>query len=91
MDLAEEFTPQEIREAPVHMLFWAYDKLPKECQLPISFWMLYSEEQRIIGLCASLLLWLHSGCQDLPREFQLVATCHDTTDRGLTRLESSKG
>ena len=45
MDLAEEFTPQEIREAPVHMLFWAYDKLPEERQLPISFWMQYSEEQ----------------------------------------------
>ena len=74
MDSAEEFTPQEIQEAPVHMLFWAYHKPPEERRLPISFWMQYSEEQRIIDLRASLLLWLHSGCQDLLREFQLVST-----------------
>ena len=74
MDLAEEFTPQEIRKVPVHMLFWAYHKLPEERQLPISFWMQHSKEQQIIGLRASLLLWLHSGCQDLLGEFQLVST-----------------
>ncbi|KAH9053175.1 hypothetical protein EDB87DRAFT_1815710 [Lactarius vividus] len=48
--------------------------VPEECQLPVSFWPQYDEEQQTIGLHASLLLWVHTKYQDLPREFQLTAT-----------------
>ncbi|KAH9065573.1 hypothetical protein EDB87DRAFT_1546520, partial [Lactarius vividus] len=48
--------------------------IPEECQLPVSFWLQYDEEQQTIGLRASLLLWVHTKYQDLPREFQLTAT-----------------
>ncbi len=40
----------------------------------MSFWLQYNEEQQIVGLRMSLLLWLHSKRQDLPQEFQLNAT-----------------
>ncbi|KAN0135294.1 hypothetical protein V8E53_006859 [Lactarius tabidus] len=35
---------------------------------------LYNTKQQAIGLCTSLLLWVQSGHQDLPWEFQLKAT-----------------
>ncbi|KAH9011631.1 II DNA helicase [Lactarius pseudohatsudake] len=57
------------------MLYWVYNSLvPEERQLPVSFWLQYDEEQQTIGLRASLLLWVHTKYQDLPREFQLTAT-----------------
>ena len=75
MDGSESFELQDIRELPDSLLHWAYNKLvPVERRLPVDFWLQYNEGQQAIGLCASLLLWIHSGFQDLPREFQLIAT-----------------
>ncbi|KAF8274042.1 P-loop containing nucleoside triphosphate hydrolase protein [Lactarius quietus] len=71
----EEFGLQGIRQLPNGLMHWAYDKLvPAERRLPVEFWLKYSEEQQAIGLRASLLLWVHSEYQVLPREFQLIAT-----------------
>ncbi|KAH9012366.1 hypothetical protein EDB85DRAFT_1817308, partial [Lactarius pseudohatsudake] len=66
---------QDIREFPREMLYWVYNALvPEEHRLPLSFWLQYNEEQQTTGLHASLLLWIYSKYQDLPREFQLTAT-----------------
>lgn len=75
MDESEGFELQDICELPEGLLHWAYNKLvPVERRLPETFWLQYNEEQQAIGLCTSLLLWIHSGFKDLPREFQLTAT-----------------
>ncbi|KAH9051258.1 hypothetical protein EDB87DRAFT_1836674 [Lactarius vividus] len=75
MDASGKYELQEIRKFSREMLYWVYNMLiPEECQLPVSFWLQYNEEQQTIGLHASLLLWVHTKYQDLPREFQLTAT-----------------
>ncbi len=75
MDAGDKYELQDIRNFPREMLYWVYDELvPVERRLPVSFWLQYDNEQQTIGLHASLLLWIHSEFQDLPREFQLTAT-----------------
>ena len=70
-----ELDPEDIRTLPRHLLFWLYNKvIPIERRLPDEFWLQYNEEKQMIGLRVSLLLWVHSECQYVPREFQLVAT-----------------
>ena len=71
----EEFNSEDVRALSRDMLFWLYHKtVPEESRLSALFWLQYTEEQQVIGLRASLLLWLHSGLKHLPREFQLTAT-----------------
>lgn len=66
---------EDIRTFPRDLLFWLYDRLvPAERRVPITFWLDYDQDEQAIGLRSSLLLWVHSGFQDLPREFQLRAT-----------------
>ncbi|KAH8991914.1 hypothetical protein EDB92DRAFT_1858905 [Lactarius akahatsu] len=74
-DAINEYELQDIQKFPREMLYWVYNTLvPEEHQLPLSFWLQYDEEQQTTGLRASLLLWIHSKYQDIPREFQLTAT-----------------
>jgi superfamily II DNA helicase RecQ len=40
----------------------------------MDFWQQYTKDQQAIGLRTSLLLWVYSGFQVLPQEFQLKAT-----------------
>ncbi|KAH9053636.1 hypothetical protein EDB87DRAFT_1825582 [Lactarius vividus] len=59
MDASGKYELQEIQFSR-EMLYWVYNMLiPEECQLPVSVWLQYDEEQQTI---------------DLPREFQLTAT-----------------
>ena len=74
--LENEFSLQDIRQIRITgVLHWAYHRLvPEERRLSVNFWLQYTEEKQAIALRASLLLWIHSGFQVLPREFQLKAT-----------------
>ena len=50
------------------------ESIPSELALPTSFWKSYGDEKLAIGLRACLAIWVTSGKNIIPNEFQLTAT-----------------
>ena len=75
MSERESLGLQDLLELPDGLMHWAYHQLvPEERRLPVDFWLQYDVKQQAIGIRASLLLWVRSGRQELPRVFQVKAT-----------------
>ena len=75
MSERESLEMQDLLKLSDGLMHWAYHLLVlEECQLPVDFWLQYNKKQQAIGIYASLLLWVQSGCEDLPRVFQVKAT-----------------
>jgi hypothetical protein len=75
MSECKPFELQYLQELQDEFMHSAYHQLvPEEHQILVKFWLQYNTKQQAIGLHTSLLLWVQSGHQDLPWEFQLKAT-----------------
>ncbi|KAF8257111.1 hypothetical protein EI94DRAFT_1709581 [Lactarius quietus] len=82
MSKCEPFRLQDLQDLEDVLMHWAYHQLvSEERRLPIEFWLQYNAKQQAIGLCASLLLWVQSGHQELPCVFQLKATIAIMSDQ----------
>ena len=66
---------EKTRTFSLSMLKRTYqESIPSELALPTSFWKSYGDEKLAIGLRACLAIWVTSGKNIIPNEFQLTAT-----------------